>query len=774
MQRPPKSSEAHRHYVTCLFILVLFTTPLLAQAPSVPPGSVVNNASYAPGSNALAPGSIAAIFGANLTDGTSCTAPSCSPSLGPDGSLPATLAGAQVTVNGSPVPLLYASPKQLGIEIPPDVTGSSATVQVSVGGQASAVQTISISAVSPGIFTFSGDGKGPGAITHADGSPVSAQHPALPGEMVVLYATGLGQVTPAVPIGKLPATTSKTVAAVTVIVDGAPVTPDFAGLSGCCVGLNQVNFRVPPAARAGNVCVVLQVASSGAAGGGTNSSDACSVASSGFAFSNEVALAVQAATDVLQHHRNPSRDGLYADPLMTQAAAGKIHRDTTFNASLPGPVYAQPLYVSNGPGGKPALIVATEQDDVLAIDASSGAQLWMKNLGSPVPLGSLPCGDIDPLGITGTPVIDPNSRTIYVDAMTTPDGGTTKQHRIFALSLDDGSVLSGWPLDVTGLTFHGFSFNSEVQNQRGALLLNSGILYVPYGGHWGDCGSYHGWVVAVPVSNPKGATAWATDARGGGAWAPGGLSTDGSSIFVATGNTFGANTWMGGEAIIRLGAAASFSGSTSDFFTPSNWTGLDDFDVDVGGSGPVLVDVPGATPSQLAVALGKNGVAYLLDRNSLGGVGKGDGFTGEGVQSKKVSSGAIINAAAAYTAPSGTYVVLRGSGIGCPGTAGDLVALRIGASNPPTINVAWCANNQGAGSPMVTTTDGSSQPVVWTVGSEASNRLHAFNGETGEVIYSGGGQAEQMTNVRRFQTPIEVNGRIFVAADNALYAFTTQ
>jgi hypothetical protein len=480
------------------------------------------------------------------------------------------------------------------------------------------------------------------------------------------------------------------------------------------------------------------------------------------------------ADDVLQHHLNATRDGLYVDGLITQQAAKTIRRDTTFSAPLPGPTYAQPLYVAGGPQGRPALIVATEQNTVLALDAVDGSRIWVRNLGNPVRRSQLPCGNIDPVGVTGTPVIDSKDRIIYVAAMTTPDNGVTKQHRIFALSLDDGSTLPGWPLESSGIRYKGLSFNSTVQNQRGALLLNSGFLYVPYGGNAGDCGSYHGWVVAVPVDNPAKATAWATEApSGGGIWASAGLSTDGNLIFAATGNTFNANTWMGGEAIIRLGSGATFSENSADFFTPSNWRALDASDSDVGGSGPILVDVPGATPSQLVVALGKDGMVYLLDRNQLGGIGTGNGTNAEGVYSKRVSQGAIITSAAAYTAASGSYVVFNttGSGIGCPGTPGNLVALKIGPSSPPTVAVAWCANNGGSGSPIVTTTDGTSEPVVWSVGSESSNRLHAFNGETGEVLFSGGGADEEMGIVRRFQTPIAVNGRIFVAGDNELYAF---
>ena len=114
------------------------------------------------------------------------------------------------------------------------------------------------------------------------------------------------------------------------------------------------------------------------------------------------------------------------------------------------------------------------------------------------------------------------------------------------------------------------------------------------------------------------------------------------------------------------------------------------------------------------------------------------------------------------------------TGFGCPGTPGDLVALRISASSPPTISVAWCADNHGRGSPIVTTTDGSSEPVVWTIGAEGTNRLYAYNGETGDPLFNGGGSNELMTLVRRFSTPIAVNGRIIVAADDRLFVFTTR
>jgi hypothetical protein len=246
---------------------------------------------------------------------------------------------------------------------------------------------------------------------------------------------------------------------------------------------------------------------------------------------------------------------------------------------------------------------------------------------------------------------------------------------------------------------------------------------------------------------------------------------------VATGNTgdIGGTpiaTWGGGDAILRFKGTMAFSNQTADYFVPSNWQTLDMQDLDLGGTGPLVVDVPGATPSALVVALGKNGVAYLTDRTNLGGMGKGNGTTGEGVTSKTVA-GNMSNAAASYTTAMGVYVVSNttGAGVGCPGgQSGNLVAFRIGATNPPSINVAWCANNQGRGSPIATTPDGTSQVVVWAIGN-TGNRLHGFDGDTGAMVYAGGGANDTVPNVQYFSSPIVANGRIIAAGDNALYAF---
>jgi hypothetical protein len=478
---------------------------------------------------------------------------------------------------------------------------------------------------------------------------------------------------------------------------------------------------------------------------------------------------------VLQHHKNPWRDGLYVDPIFTKAAASKVHMDTTFKSTIQGPTLAQPLYFENGPAGKDVIIAVTEQNQVYALDSANGSVVWQKQVGTPVGAGNLPCGNIMPvLGITGTPVIDAPSRTLFFDAMTTPDGGSTKKRLIFALSLDDGSTRAGWPVDVSAVAKAGaVSFDSSVQSQRAALALVGGTVYVGYGGHWGDCGNYHGWVVGVPITNPSGVKAFATAARGAGIWGPGGIASDGTSLFVSTGNSMGTNgTWGQGEAILRLSAGPTFSGQTADYFAPSNWKPLDDMDMDLGGSGPVLVDVPGANPSHLVVALGKNGVAYLINRANLGGIGTGNGTTGEAVASMKIASNQIIQAAAAYTTSQGTYVAFNGVGMCAGGGFNDLSAIKISATTPPAISMGWCSAQGGFGSPIATTTDGRSEAVVWSIG---GGHLIAFDGDTGAKLMPAGSNANDgMSEVANRQTPIVAKGRIFVAANNNVYAFKPQ
>jgi len=466
---------------------------------------------------------------------------------------------------------------------------------------------------------------------------------------------------------------------------------------------------------------------------------------------------------VLEHHAGPRRAGVYQDPALTRGAVASYHPDPSFRAALPGAIYAQPLYVPAAAGGRDLLLAATEQDQVGAFDPRTGAAVWTRSLGTPVPHSALPCGNIDPLGITGTPVVDAAARTVYLDAMTTPDGGVTKRHLLFALSVDDGSTRPGWPVDVgAALAGQATPFDPAVQNQRGALALVGGRLWVPYGGHWGDCGDYRGWLVAVSLAHPSQLAAWHAGARGGGTWGPSGVASDGTQVYVATGNTFGATAWAGGEAVLAFPADQAPGASPADWFAPANWRDLDGGDVDIGGTGPVLLDLPGATPSALAVALGKDGNLYLLDRTHLGG-------EGGALRVAAVSSEEIINAAAVYTTAAGTYVVFRGTGVGCPAGAGDLTAVRVIPGAPPDARVAWCAASGGRGSPIATTVGGGAEVAVWVVGAEGDERIRAYDGDTGAPVLPPQGVGG---TVRRFQSPIVSAGRVYVAVDGGLRALS--
>lgn len=472
------------------------------------------------------------------------------------------------------------------------------------------------------------------------------------------------------------------------------------------------------------------------------------------------------AQSVVTYHNDPARSGNFILPALTWQRARSLHLDQAFQPRFAGHLYAQPLYWQPPGSATAMLIVATEDNGVHAIDARSGREIWSRSLGRPVPLSTQPCGNIDPLGITGTPVIDPATQSLYVAAMTGDASGA--HHRVFALSLRDGSVLPGWPIDVAeALAAMGQRFNTRAQNQRSALAILAGRVYVPYGGHFGDCGDYRGWVIGIRLSDPRDIVTWSTRGRGGGIWAPGGASSDGSSLFVATGNTLGASAWADGEAIFRLTPDLAHSDRPQDFFAPTDWRALDARDADLGGTNPLPIDVPSSSGSEpLVLALGKDGRAYLLNRNNLGGIGGS-------LVSETVSTRPIRTAPAAYPAADGVLAAFQGEGAHCPAPRRDnnLTVMQIRAGSPPSLTTAWCGAFSGAGAPIVTTTDGRSNPIVWIVGAEGDERLHGYRGDSGEPLFTGGGPGEAMSGLRHFQTLLAAGDRLYVGADGRLYAF---
>ena len=456
--------------------------------------------------------------------------------------------------------------------------------------------------------------------------------------------------------------------------------------------------------------------------------------------------------NVTQHHNHASRDGLYIDSGFTPSAAGNLARDLSFNGPIVGNVYAQPLYIEGGPNG-PMIIAVTQSNNVYALNVTTGSIIWQRNVGTPITSG-LPCGNINPLGITGTPIVDLASRSLFLDAETTPQAGTFK-HMIYSLNVDTGVINSGWPVDVNAAVS---GFDSSVQSERGGLGILGNRVYVPYGGRFGDCGSYRGRLVGVEMKNPANVMSWATTITKAGAWSIGGVANDGTNLFVTTGNGSITGTWGGSEAVIRLQLGPIFSGQPSDYWVPTNWQSLDSGDTDLGGSGPLVVDVPGATPSALVLALGKDGNAYLVNRSNLGGITAP-------VASSPVSGSSIIQAAATYRTNQGTYVTFRAN-------SSTLSAFRISATNPPVITTAWSKTQSGVGSPFVTSTDGSNNVIVWSVGSGGDQRLHGYDGDTGDIIFGGGGPNDTVGGTHSYSTTgIVARGRVYVAGDNRVYAF---
>ncbi len=461
---------------------------------------------------------------------------------------------------------------------------------------------------------------------------------------------------------------------------------------------------------------------------------------------------------VTVYHGDPARRGAYIAPGLTPDAARTLHRDPGFDGHVEGHVYAQPLFWRPKPSAPGRVIVATSKDIVYALDPTTGRPDWTAHLGTPVPMSALGCGDIDPVGVTGTPVIDAPRGALYLDAMVLRDGAP--HHLVFALSLADGHVLPGWPLDIgAALEAAGPPFDPRFQNQRAALALLDRRIYVAFGGHSGDCGDYHGIVAAIATDDrPRLVANWHTSGLKGGVWAPGGIGVAHGHLYFATGNTDGATQWADGEAIFRLGPNLARREPGRDVFIPRDWQRLDELDRDLGGTGPLPVDIAGR-PRLLA--FGKNGVAYLLNRDDLGG------FGGE-IARREVAHSPIVEAPAVLGRGSTGLVVFDAARALCPDgsfTAG-LAALAIG---PGSIAPLWCAPYRGRASPVITTTDGYTDPIVWLPGADADRKLHAYDGRTGAPLYE---SAPMEDKIAPFSTVLVADGRIYLAARGRVAAFT--
>ncbi len=481
------------------------------------------------------------------------------------------------------------------------------------------------------------------------------------------------------------------------------------------------------------------------------------------------------------------RQGTFVSPALTQMAAKTMAPDTTFNtnATFNGGVQASVVYIASGPAmaGCPTtgaaattckattraagsgLFFGSTSNDIYAMDATSGMLVWHVNIAGG--------GD----GMRGTPVIDPTSRT-YFGAI-----GVNGHHEVHALSTDDGSEHAGWPvvLSNTTLTSNGTAFNTSQQNEHGRLLFNAstGILYVPFGGHYGDGGAYRGWVVAINASDPTKFAGWVSADAQSGIWGHGGLASDGTSIFAETGNGHRASindANSDSEEVVRLTGMASVTKSAANIFVSPYWQYMDSTDKDFGASTPAYVPLPaGSNPAAILVAPAKPGHVYFLDAANLS-----SSLADLTVASTTAES--VYTTPTIYTSASGIHATIDVSvNAVCPGnnTNHAIISMLISPGQNPIAKETWCdpvtANTSGDqynGPPISTTTDGAmGSPIVWfTNGTNGGAQLEGVDGDTGNAIVTTSGAP--CTGIPNMSFPFAVNGHIVVAANGHLCSWS--
>jgi hypothetical protein len=382
----------------------------------------------------------------------------------------------------------------------------------------------------------------------------------------------------------------------------------------------------------------------------------------GLAFALSAAAGVRAQVNVTTYHNDNMRTGQNTnETILTPSNVNVNTFGKLFSYSVDGYVYAQPLYMANvtmGSGTPQAgtthnvIFIATQNDTVYAFDAdsnggSNASPLWQKSLlGSgekPVPNSDVSTGDIVPqIGITGTPVIDPNSNTIYVVAKSTLSD-TSFYFRLHALDITTGAEKFGGPKLLTasvpgtgnGSSGGTLTFDTLWENNRPGLLLQNGILYIGFAAH-GDNGPWHGWILAYNATTLAQTSAYCTspNATGAGVWMSGaGLAADMPNpstqpygrMYVATGNgTFDAvttytNNMDYGDSLLHLDLTNGVM-KVLDDFTPYNQSSLNSSDEDLASGGVlILPDQTTGGHTHLLVQAGKQGVVYLVDRDTMNG-----------------------------------------------------------------------------------------------------------------------------------------------------------
>ena len=356
---------------------------------------------------------------------------------------------------------------------------------------------------------------------------------------------------------------------------------------------------------------------------------------------------------------------------------GKL--STAWRAQLDGAVYGQPLLLGE------TVLAATENDTVYGLARSDGHVLWHTSLGRPQPRSELPCGDISPLGITSTMAYDPATGSLFALAET-----AGKHHLLAALDPATGAVRWQRAAEPTAGT-------AADAQQRSALTVAFGYVYISYGGLAGDCGNYVGSVVGVPAGGNGNQLSYGIPtARQAGIWTPGGASVHGNRLFVAVGNGAESGSYDGSDSVLALSPDLK----RADFFAPASWLQDNDADLDLGSMTPAFVN------GQVLIA-GKRGVAYLLRPDRLGSVG------GEVSQTQLCAGfgAAAVDGATAYV----------------PCRHGGINAVSVDAQGTG-VSVLWRADPNG---PFDSPALGGG--AVWAMNDNAGV-LYALDQKTGKVL----------------------------------------
>ncbi len=427
-----------------------------------------------------------------------------------------------------------------------------------------------------------------------------------------------------------------------------------------------------------------------------------------------------------------------------------------FKTAINGQAYGQPL-LDDG-----QVLVNTENDYAYGVNPVTGAILWSRNFGTPTlasQIGGVGCADLTPnIGITGSPVVDQSTDTEYlVDNQYISGTSGPQAYYMQALELDNnGAEAPGFPVQIQGAAQNnaGNVFNPEFQLQRPGLLLMNGVVYAGFGSHC-DVYPWQGWIAGVTESGTL-QTMYTTmgagsSTTGAGIWqAGGGLVSDGSgTILFATGNIGGpgngpvaGNTPPAdlGESVVRVNVQANGTLKPVDFFSPTDNVALDGDDLDFGSGAPVAL--PNAyfgttTYPHLAVAVGKEGYVYLLNRDNLGGVAEGANGS-DNVVGRFGPNGGVWSSPAVWPGNGGWIYVPTASGsVSAGGSSGNMDAYQYGltGSGVPTLSMAGQSSDAfgyGSGGAVVTsngTTSGSAiMWCIWSPGAgETGAQLRAYN-----------------------------------------------